>query len=243
MENLQERKLQIKNRDEFLKYLDSLSKINESAILTIKKDKVESLVASPDNTLILYSEFASESDFEDSINIPDLKKLSRVIDTIPSNDIEFKVNSNNLEYKGNGIKFKYHLFEEGFLSKPNLNLDKINSFEFDIKFSIDKNILNQIFKGSTFASETNKIYFYTENGQLMAELTDRARHNTDNFTLSLGKADFKLEPIALNLDNLRLISLLNDDIRVKVNTEYGVVVFDIEENNIKLRYIISALTQ
>ena len=35
----EERSLQIKNRDEFLKYLDSLSKINESAILTIKKDE------------------------------------------------------------------------------------------------------------------------------------------------------------------------------------------------------------
>ena len=100
-----------------------------------------------------------------------------------------------------------------------------------------------MFKGSTFASETNKIYFYTEGDSLMAELTDRARHNTDNFTLSLGKANFKLEPIALNLDNLRLLSLLNDDIRVKINTEYGVIVFDIEESNIKLRYIISALTQ
>tara|TARA_R100000664_G_scaffold24151_1_gene33886 strand:- start:2006 stop:2737 length:732 start_codon:yes stop_codon:yes gene_type:complete len=243
MENLQERKLQIKNRDEFLKYLDSLSKINESAILTIKKDKVESLVASPDNTLILYSEFASESDFEDSINIPDLKKLSRVIDTIPSNDIEFKVNSNNLEYKGNGIKFKYHLFEEGFLSKPNLNLDKINSFEFDIKFSIDKNILNQIFKGSTFASETNKIYFYTENGQLMAELTDRARHNTDNFTLTLQQANFELKPTPINFDNIRLLTNISNSFAVKINTQFGVVVFDNSLNNIKLKYIISSLTQ
>ena len=243
MENLQERKLQIKNRDEFLKYLDSLSKINESAILTIKKDKVESLVASPDNTLILYSEFASESDFEDSINIPDLKKLSRVIDTIPSNDIEFKVNSNNLEYKGNGIKFKYHLFEEGFLSKPNLNLDKINSFEFDIKFSIDKNILNQIFKGSTFASETNKIYFYTENGRLMAELTDRARHNTDNFTLTLQQANFELKPTPINFDNIRLLTNISNSFAVKINTQFGVVVFDNSLNNIKLKYIISSLTQ
>ena len=243
MENLQERKLQIKNRDEFLKYLDSLSKINESAILTIKKDKVESLVASPDNTLILYSEFASESDFEDTLNIPDLKKLSRVIDTIPSNDIEFKVNSNNLEYKGNGIKFKYHLFEEGFLSKPNLNLDKINSFEFDIKFSIDKNILNQIFKGSTFASETNKIYFYTENGQLMAELTDRARHNTDNFTLTLQQANFELKPTPINFDNIRLLTNISNSFAVKINTQFGVVVFDNSLNNIKLKYIISSLTQ
>ena len=191
----------------------------------------------------MYSEFASESDFEDSINIPDLKKLSRVIDTIPSNDIEFKVNSNNLEYKGNGIKFKYHLFEEGFLSKPNLNLDKINSFEFDIKFSIDKNILNQIFKGSTFASETNKIYFYTENGQLMAELTDRARHNTDNFTLTLQQANFELKPTPINFDNIRLLTNISNSFAVKINTQFGVVVFDNSLNNIKLKYIISSLTQ
>lgn len=240
---MEQKRLQIKNRVEFLRYLDSLSKINESAILTIKKDRIESLVASADNTLILYSEFTSKSDLEDILNIPDIKKLSRVVDTIPSNDIEFKINSNNLEYKGNGIKFKYHLFDEGFLSKPNVNLDKINAFKFDVKFSIDRNMLNQIFKGSTFASETNKIYFYTEDGQLMAELTDRARHNTDNFTIAIQKADFDLKPIPINFDNVRLLTSINKTFDININTEYGVVVFDNLLDNIKLKYIISSLTQ
>tara|TARA_R110002020_G_scaffold438063_1_gene648471 strand:+ start:7523 stop:8245 length:723 start_codon:yes stop_codon:yes gene_type:complete len=240
---MEEKTLQIKNRVEFLRYLDSLSKINESAILTIKKDRIESLVASADNTLILYSEFTSKSDLEDILNIPDIKKLSRVVDTIPGNDIEFKINSNNLEYKGNGIKFKYHLFDEGFLSKPNVNLDKINAFKFDVKFCIDKNMLNQIFKGSTFASETNKIYFYTEDGQLMAELTDRARHNTDNFTIAIQKADFDLKPTPINFDNVRLLTSINKTFDININTEYGVVVFDNLLDNIKLKYIISSLTQ
>jgi len=240
---MEEKKLKIENRVEFLKYLDSLSKINESAILTIKKDKIESLVASADNTLILYSEFTSKSGLEDVLNIPDIKKLSRVVDTIPSNEIEFKINSNNLEYKGHGIKFKYHLFDEGFLSKPNVNLDKINAFKFDVRFSVDKNMLNQIFKGSTFASETNKIYFYTEDGQLMAELTDRARHNTDNFTIAIQKADFDLNPTPINFDNIRLLTSINKTFDISINTEYGVVVFDNLLANIKLKYIISSLTQ
>ena len=137
----------------------------------------------------------------------------------------------------------YHLYEEGFITKPSINIDKINKFKFDVKFNLNKATIQRLFKGSTFASETNKIYFYTDGKALMAELTDRARHNTDNFTLSLGEVDFELEPISINLDNVRLLSLLNDDIRVKINTEFGVVVFDIEESNIKLRYIISALTQ
>jgi hypothetical protein len=166
-----------------------------------------------------------------------------VLDTIEDTDISLDINSNNLEYRGDSVKFKYHLFEEGFITNPNINLEKINSFKFDVEFKLNKNTLQRLFKGSTFASETNKIYFYTEDNNLMAELTDRARHNTDNFTLSLGKADIELKPVPVNLDNIRLLSIINEEFNVKVNTEYGVVVFDIEDKDIKLKYIISALTQ
>ena len=238
------RTLKVKSKSEYLKYLDTVSKINDTGIIfDVKDDKLVSLVSSLDSTLILHSEYKSDFKFNTTLNIPDVKKLRHVLDTIEEESLDIEVNSNNLEYSGNGVKFKYHLYEEGFITKPNINLDKINGFKFDIGFNLNKATIQRLFKGSPFASETNKIYFYPDGDSLMAELTDRARHNTDNFTLSLGKVDFKLEPIALNLDNIRLISLLNDDIRVKVNTEYGVVVFDIEENNIKLRYIISALTQ
>ena len=236
--------LKLKSKNEYLKYLDTVSKIIDTGVIfEIKENKLVSLASSLDSTLILHSEYTSDFNFSDTLNIPDVKKLRHVLDTIEEESIAIEVNNNNLQYSGNGVKFKYHLYEEGFITKPNINIDKINKFKFDVNFSLNKATIQRLFKGSTFANETNKIYFYTENKNLMAELTDRARHNTDNFTLSLGKVDFELEPIAVNLDNIRLISLLNDDIRVKINTEYGVVVFDIEENNIKLRYIISALTQ
>ena len=78
MVDQQKRKLQVKNRDEFLKFLDALSKINESCILRIKKDSISSLIASTDSTLILHAQYDTECDFEDTINIPDIKKLSRV---------------------------------------------------------------------------------------------------------------------------------------------------------------------
>ena len=238
-----EKKFLIKNPDEFLKFLDCNSKISDSSILEVTSDKISSLASSADNTLILHSEYTADTGFNDTLNIPDLKKLYRVIDTIQSEDITLQVNSNNIEYNGSGIKFKYHLFDEGFLSKPNLNLEKINSFKFDISFNINKDTIQQVFKGSTFASETNKLYFYTDNGNIMAELTDKARHNTDKFSISLGKADFNLKPIPVNFDNIRLLSIINDDITVNINTEYGVIIFDIEQTNIKLKYIISALTQ
>ena len=241
---MEKRQLEVANKAEFLKLLDAISKINDSGvILDIKKDSISSLVASIDSTLILCSEYKTSSVFEDTINVPDVKKLRNVLDTIEDSNILLEINSNNLQYKGSGVKFKYHLFEEGFITKPSINLDKINSFKFDVEFKLNKNTLQRLFKGSTFASETNKIYFYTEDGNLMAELTDRARLNTDNFTLSLGKIDIDLKPIPVNLDNIRLLSIINEEFNVSINTEYGVVVFDIEDKDIKLKYIISALTQ
>tara|TARA_R110002020_G_scaffold329767_4_gene545509 strand:- start:698 stop:1417 length:720 start_codon:yes stop_codon:yes gene_type:complete len=238
-----EKELKLLKKGEFLTFLDTVSKISDSAIFNVKKDKLTSLVSSIDNTLILYSEYIIPSQFEDTLNVPDVKKLSRVLDTLNSDEVNLTINSNNIQYSGSDVKFKYHLFEEGFLAPPNLNLEKINAFKFDIEFNLDKLTLQQIFKGSTFTSETNKIYFYTEGEKLMAELTDRARHNTDNFTISLGEANFTLDPTSVNFDNIRLLSIINNEFKVKVNTEYGVVVFEIEDSNIKLKYIISTLTQ
>tara|TARA_R100000664_G_scaffold24123_1_gene33813 strand:+ start:1201 stop:1929 length:729 start_codon:yes stop_codon:yes gene_type:complete len=242
---MEKRQLKVANKAEFLKLLDAISKINDSGvILDLKKDKITSLVSSVDSTLILCSEYKTNLySFESSLNIPDVKKLRNVLDTIEDTDISLDINSNNLEYKGSSVKFKYHLFEEGFITRPNINLEKINAFKYDVEFKLNKNTLQRLFKGSTFASETNKIYFYTEGDNLMAELTDRSRHNTDNFTLSLGKTDINLKPTPVNLDNIRLLSIINDEFNVKVNTEFGVVIFDIEDKDIKLKYIISALTQ
>ena len=239
-----ERQLKVENKSEFLRFLDAISKINDTGVIfDIKNNKISSLVSSIDSTLILYSEYLSKSSFEDVLNIPDVKKLRNVLDTVDEDTINLTINSNNIQYSGSGVKFKYHLYEEGFITKPNVNLGKISKFKFDIKFNLDKPTLSRLFKGSTFASETNKIYFYTEKGNLMAELTDRSRHNTDNFTIGLGTADFNLDPIPVNLDNIRLLSGINNEFEVKINTEYGVIVFDIEDKDIKLKYIISALTQ
>ena len=108
------------------------------SFLEVDKEKVTSLVSSADNTLILYSEYNAVSEIEDTLNIPDVKKLYRVLDTIEGSGIDLQINANNIEYKGSDIKFKYHLFEEGFLSKPSINLDKINQFTYDLEFNLDK---------------------------------------------------------------------------------------------------------
>ena len=241
-----QRRLKLLNRIDCIKYLEAISKINGSTIINANQDHglISSLVSSADNTLILYSELSNiEVNYNGSINIPDIKKLTRVVDSIDTKEVSLLVNSNNIVYKGKSLKFKYHLYEDGFLTKPSINIDKIKSFNYDVKFTLKKDTINSIIKGSTFASETNKLYLYTENNNLKGELTDRARHNTDVFAIDLGEVDFELSPLPLNFDNIKLLSLINEDINFGINTEYGVTVIDILNNNIKLKYIITSLTQ
>tara|TARA_R110002050_G_scaffold30267_6_gene77422 strand:+ start:1764 stop:2477 length:714 start_codon:yes stop_codon:yes gene_type:complete len=236
--------LKIRNKQNFSQYLDSVAKINDSAIFDIDTNGISCLVSSIDNTLVLYTEFKEEQDISRSINVPDLKKLHRVVDTIDESSFELNINNNNLEFRGKNVKFKYHLFEEGFLTKPGLNLQKIKDFDYDINFTVDKSLLQQLFKGSTFASETNKVYFYTEDGKLKAELTDRARHNTDVFAITIAdEVDFTLEPLPVNFDNIRLLTSITSKYEFSINTEYGVVIVDNSNNTTKLKYIISSLTQ
>lgn len=238
-----QRELRIQNRAEFLRYLDSVSKINDSAIFDITPEGIKCLVSSIDNTLVLLSEYKERFDFTTTINVPDIKKLQRVIDTLTTDDLVLTINANNLEYKDSSVKFKYHLFEEGFLSKPNLNTEKIRAFKFDVSFDFTRDVLQALLKGSTFASETNKVYLYTEGSKVKADLTDRSRHNTDNYSLAICDADFELKPTPINFDNVRLMSNIDSIYKCNINTGFGVVVIDNDSDCIKLKYIISSLTQ
>ena len=241
------REIKIQKRSEFAEFVDAISKVNDSAIITTTEGNpgiLSSIVASEDNTLILYAESqVGEVNYTGICNIPDLKKLTRIVDSINRDDFKFIVNSNNLEYKGSDVKFKYHLYEDGFLTKPSINIEKIKGFNYNLTFTLTKANIQSIMRGCSFATQTNKVYFFTEDGKLKAELTDRSRHNTDVFCQSLSDADFTLNPIPINIDNLKLISAINDTINVSINTDYGVVIFDICNNSTKLKYILSSLTQ
>jgi hypothetical protein len=237
--------LKIQSKIDWLRFLEALSRINNTAIVkVVSNNTLTSLVASPDNNLILYSELNNiESTINTTLNIPDVSKLIRVTEGINTEGIELILNSNNIEYSGDNIKFKYHLFDDGFLSSPNINIDKILQIKCDVEFSLTKQLLNTIIKGSSFATDTNKVYIFTESGVLKAELTDRSKHNTDMYSISLGPAESHIDPIILSIDNIRLLSCISDSIKFSINTDYSVNVVDIFNNSTKLKYILASLSQ
>jgi hypothetical protein len=178
------------------------------------------------------------------LNLPDIKKIIRVLEIIPSTDIELQVNENNISYNENGYKFKYHLLDDGIIKQPSLNVEKIKKLDFNTKFSVRESELNTLFKGSTFATETSKVYIYEEDNKIFSELGDRSRHNSDNFVCRLSD-DYEgsiEKPLPVNFDSFRLVSFNgSSEVKFSVNTNMGVITCNFEKGETELIYIISAL--
>jgi len=239
-------KLQIKSKKDFISnVLGPISNLNDKSIIKIEKDKITSLTASNDATLVLYSETQSVSDSERSINIPDIKKLTRVLECIDADTLDLDVTTNNLKYTGENFKFTYHLLEDGIIKIPSINVKKINELKFDVNFKVTEAKLSSLFKGSSFTTETNKLYIYFENNKIYGELGDKSRHNSDNFQCVLAdKFDgiVLTKTVPVNFDTFRLINFNKClDIEFAINISFGIIKVTLTRDNTKLTYIVSAL--
>jgi len=137
--------------------------------------------------------------------------------------------------------------EDGIIQKNIVNVDKINKLTFDTNFELTNNKVNEILKGSTFTSETNKIYFYTKDSEVYAELSDRKIQNTDSITFSIADSytgtDLKTV-LPINLEVIRLFSGVSfNTLKVKINTKLKVLMFELNTGGCLMRYMISALVK
>ena len=220
-----------------------LNKINENAVLRVNNDKISSLTSTNDGTLILHVVYTCENDCESTIlNVPDINKFIKVLSCTNEDELNITFDKNCLIYKSNDIKFKYHLLEDGILSSPAVNVSKVKELNFDISFRIDSATILNLLKGSTFTTDTNKIYFYTEDNCVYGKLTDLQKHNVDVYTQKLTdqyKGNLN-EPLPLSFEVIRMVSSIRfNHVDVHINADNNVYIFDISGENYKLNYIAS----
>ena len=239
--------LKIKNKKDFVSnFLVPVSNLNDACILSIDGNKINCTLSSADATIVCKTSIEIETNLDDktTLNLPDIKKLIRVLDIIPSVDIKLEVNTNNIAYNENGYKFKYHLLDDGIIKQPNLNVEKIKQLNFNTNFTVKEKELNTLFKGSTFATETSKVYIFEEDNKIYSELGDRSRHNSDNFVCLISEEyEGNIEkPLPVNFDSFRLISFGGSrEVKFNINTDMGVITCNFQKGNTELIYIVSAL--
>ena len=241
--------LRILNKANFTqKFLTPISRINELCTLTVQKNSIYNLNRTADTNFSLYSVCSDveTEGIEDNVNLSfaDIKKLIKVLDCLSVNTLDLVLNKNNVEYNDKGTKFRFHLINDNIVKSPNYNIDKINALQFDVDFKLNTTTHSHLIKSSTFITDSNKIYISTEDGCVLAELTDKSKNNIDSYSVKI--SDFYGgtsidKPISFNFDLFRNISdLKTTDAVVRLNTKMGFIAFDIEYDKYKLKYTATA---
>lgn len=231
------------NKEDFKIFLEGLSKVSDSTILHVEDDRIYAISSSEDRSLFLWSTLEGDHDDTSVLNLPSVKKLSKALDLVPDKEVEFTNNSNNLEFKGKSVKFKYHLYGDGILVAPKLTLSKIQALKYEYEFGVDRTFLRNLLKNSAIFKDTNKLYIFTEDDKLVWSLGDRTMQNTDVLTVIGEDVDFEMDEFILNLDNVRLISFgASESFTFKIN-KMGIGRITLKNGESELNYIVSSLTK
>ena len=238
------------NKDEFVNsFLNPLNKISESCVLKLQPAGFTSLLAAADNTVVVYGAYTCNApdDADLKLNIPDLARLIRVLQCIDSNTVKLTVEGNKIKYSSNDIRFTYHLLHDGILSLPPLSLEKIKQLEFDTTLKVPCASINNLIKSSTFTLNINKVYFFTKDGSVYAEINDMQSQNVDSICIKLCdkyEGEGIETPLPVGFDTIRTLSSIKcHDMVIKINKKLNVMTFGINNNNVAVKYIVSGLVK
>jgi len=230
-----------------------ISKISEECSINFTSDSIFSLINDLNKTTIIFGKIKTSTGIPDQkalkINVKDIKKLVKVIECIDTDNFEIDVDDNcsQLSYKSKSISFKMHLVTDSVIRKVTTSLDKISKITFDSEFSLTQDKLSEILRGSIFATDSNKIYFFTKDGNVFAELTDKTTDNLDSVTFCITDkftGGQLIDPLPFSLEFLRLLTTQkSEEIKVKINTTYKILLFEISNDLYTLKYILSAYTK
>lgn len=239
--------LTVSNKSNFLSYfLNPVSRLSNSCIANLDSESISTIIAAADNTSILYAKYKAnlgESDIK--LNLPDLSRLTKIIQCINKDDFQLNLAENCLKYKDSRIQFKYHLLENNILTSPPISVDKIKALTFDTTFEVPYSNILDLIKTSTFAISLNKVYFYTKEGSVYAEVNDKQSHNVDSVCIKLcdsytGK-DIP-DGLPISFETLRtIIGARCEKVIVNINQQLNVMTFSINNDESNLKYIVSGL--
>ena len=235
--------ISIKDKSQFVNgYLRPISALTEAIIIKNNDNKLE-CIANNEQGLIIYASYDIELKDDIVLNIPNVRKLEKVLSFIEGNEVDLEYKSNSLSYKDKKLRFKYHFLDDNIIQAPKLSVSKIMSLPHNITFKIDSGQITELAKGAAFVAESEKLYFNIADNEIFAEITDKSNSSVDSYSIKVADIEDDTNvSFPIHFDIVRLLGSANgDEITVKINTDQGLSMFEIENATTKLKYIVPGL--
>lgn len=240
--------LTIPDREDFLNsFLTPLSRVADSAVLKLHTDKISVIIATGDGTLVVHAVYKNIlSGIEKNLNIPDLKKLCRVLSCIEDKGCALDISTNHIGFESTTVRFKYYLYEDNIIKTPRqISFERLSEMPFDGKFTIPFTSITSLIKGSSIATESNKIYLTFKDTDVFGELTDKTRANTDSYGIKISSdydgVQFNAS-MPLNFEVFRIISCMKYKALVaNIVSKRGLLTLDTGTETTNMKFVISAV--
>ena len=107
--------INIKDKSQFIaSYLRPISALTDAVIIKSKDNKLE-CITNNEQGLILYAAYNLEIQDDLLLNIPNVKKLEKILLFIESEELNLDYKENSLSYKDKKMRFKYHFLDDNII--------------------------------------------------------------------------------------------------------------------------------
>jgi len=237
------------------KLLKPINRATDSCILKTDKNFLYTVCTSDDKSVILYASCELPIELDSiKLNLISIKKFLTGLDCLGDNgQFSITLNKNHLRCQSKNDSdfdstfFKYHLVDDGIISESSVNTSTIAKLTFDTEFEISVSKLKQIMSAYSFVTDVTKIYFYSKNNMIYADIDDKTMVNVDNMSFLVSEksiGDLLEKPIAIKIEVFKNLISSKLPVKVKINNEHKVFIFTTKEHeDVELKYIVSALVK
>lgn len=223
--------INITNKNSFIRFLTAASMLYDQCILTCNsKQKLMSVFVSTESEeVIMYSEFFNIDVSDDvTLNIPDLKKIIKLIEYIPADTFNLTINNNSISYNTPELSFKYHLYEDGIIRVKKMNTNMLKQFEGEYVFTVSSDDISNLLKTNSVLGTNEFVYISGVQGKIICEFTNKKIANLDSVKITLldtGDVNLNFREMKFKLEDIRILgSLRGNTLAWRLHTKYNCIV-------------------
>jgi hypothetical protein len=181
----------------------------------------------------------------DRFNI-DLNKLAQALNCITSNpdEVALIIDKKELTYKGDFLNFKIRTLENEMVPVAKFSPKKLEEYPNILgEFSIPQQIIQDLKKADSFASDSVKFYLEPEDSKLFILLGDKQQKHLDSVRILVkDNFDKNIPELVYNIAFLRVLFRIKTDITVRI-LDNGALLFITETAETKKIYCTTKLKQ
>lgn len=245
---------------EFYTFISAISNVfRGGATLKIYKQYIECIASSEDSASIIVcskihilneDEINLANNEEYVINVPDLQKFAKLLNMNEAETFTFEIKNNYVYFANSKVKGAKFILNDipGQKIPKHVTSKWFDNFKINYEVEIDKSQIKEILHIASFADGSDKVYFYQEDGNLIAELNDRTIHNIDNISLNIssnGSGTIK-DKVIIAVDSLSSLILTTPVIKFAV-IEIGnkiktieAILFTLESEGVLVKYLFNS---